>query len=247
MDLIHRLEFANYYPISWLHVLTISRVILITICQSFQFSRECQELVRISGERRVRWKKEKEPYIKDQVPGVHEKGVPSFCSILYQYLITKGKVRSLELHENMNVSSSVRAFPNRIGILNETSITYMMQMETWKEGQRDLCRMKMVKNEDKLQWGQGKAWNRPMKLLKNLKGKRGFHLPENDLSCAIRFGPRQCGRPCWAVHWEKRLLPPHRSAPGAQDEENDRPWHLRLLKSTTTVYPTKFLLLSFTF
>lgn len=135
MDLIHRLEFANYYPISWLHVLTISRVILITICQSLQFARECQELVRISGERRVRWKKEKEPYIKDQVPGVHEKGVPSFCSILYQYLITKGKVRSLELHENMNVSSSVRAFPNRIGILNEMGITYMMQMETWKEGQ----------------------------------------------------------------------------------------------------------------
>ena len=23
--------------------------------------------------------------------------------------------------------------------------------------QRDLCRMKMLKNEDKLQWGQGKA------------------------------------------------------------------------------------------
>ena len=125
LDLIHRPEFVNYYPISWLHVPTISRVILITICESFQFSRECQELVRISGERRVRWK-EKEPYIKDQVPGVHEKGVPSFCSILYQYLITKGEERSLELHENINVSGSGRAFSNRIGILNETGITYMM-------------------------------------------------------------------------------------------------------------------------
>lgn len=56
-----------------------------------QFSRECQELVRTGGGWRVGWKKQKEPYIKDQVPGIHEKGASSFCSILHQYLTTKGE------------------------------------------------------------------------------------------------------------------------------------------------------------
>lgn len=67
----------------------------------------------------MRDKKEKEPHLKDQVPGFHEKAVPSFCSILHQYLFTKGKMsRSPELHESTNVSSSV-TFTDGIAVLKE--------------------------------------------------------------------------------------------------------------------------------
>ena len=170
---------------------------------------------------------------------------PAFVPFSTNTWLQKGKIRSPKLHENINVSSSVRTFPDGIGILKEMGIIYKMWMETLKEGQRDLCKRKMVKNEDKLQRGEGKAWN-PWSCFKTWREK-GVSTHQK-MTCLAPQGldyVRPVGlagqfteRKGWYHHIELYLVHRTRNMTDLTSPSS---------KSTTKVYPTKFLLLSFIF
>ena len=56
-----------------------------------------------------------EPYPEDQVPGIHEKSVPSFGSVLHQYLFKRQKISRHSASQETVVSGSVRALAEGSG------------------------------------------------------------------------------------------------------------------------------------